>query len=116
MVAVAVHQELPIGIDIQFITSKVIRIKNKFLNEEELKQCRSDAMELSLYWSCKEALFKVYGKKDAFLKSNFHIQSLTFSQDEGHATGIIQIGEHRSIHQLNLLRIDDYVMAYSLNY
>lgn len=115
MVAVSVNQEHITGIDIQLVSDKVVHIKSKFLNEKEQKQTGSDPFELSYYWSAKEALFKVYGRKDAFLKDNIEIKSMTVDGKEGKAEGIIQCKEHYSEHQLELKRLGDYVMAYKVN-
>ena len=73
MVAVSIDQKATTGIDIQWITDKIIRIKEKFLNPKEQQITSNDPLELTYYWSIKEALFKIYGKKDAFLKENFEL-------------------------------------------
>ena len=115
MVAVAINELVPTGIDIQFITNKVVRIKHKFLNEVEQQKTTKDAIELSYYWSCKEALFKVYGKKDAFLKDNFHIEHMELDSEGGIAEGIIKANSSIKKQKLKMRRIGDYVMAYAVN-
>jgi len=115
MVAISVNRKKSTGIDIQLISDKVIRIKGKFLSEAEQLIAGNDALELCCYWSCKEALFKVYGKKDGFLKSNFIIDQLNFNQHSGSASGLIQIHGNTSEHRLKLIRIENYIMAYVVN-
>lgn len=115
MVALAIHSQHITGIDLQYINHKIIRIKNKFLSKSEQLKTGSDALELSYYWSCKEALFKIYGKKDGFLKANFFIDQLAFNEVEGSAKGRIKINQHESFHHLKMRRIDNYVMAYVVN-
>lgn len=116
MVAISIHNQLPTGIDIQHITDKVVRIKSKFLSNFELNKVSSDPVELCYYWSCKEALFKVYGKKDAFLKENFKIESMHWDSHGGSATGLIHTDLIKQEHTLKMIRIGNYVMAYVVNY
>ena len=55
-----------VGIDVEFITSRLKKIKNKFLHPEELHfadtQLPGDQLKLlSILWSAKEAVYKWYG-------------------------------------------------------
>ncbi|HTM91043.1 MAG TPA: 4'-phosphopantetheinyl transferase superfamily protein, partial [Flavisolibacter sp.] len=54
-----------VGVDVEVPTPKIERIKNKFLNEEELilldnRNCKSEILnsKLTLMWCCKEAVYK----------------------------------------------------------
>ena len=116
MVAISIDQLHATGIDIQFIIDKIVTIKQKFLNDVEQKATSNDPLVLTYYWSIKEALFKVYGKKDAFLKNNFEVKELVINADGGTAIGAISCNNHYSEHQLRVKRLGDYVMAYTVNY
>ena len=55
------------GIDVQHYRDKIIRVAEKFLNETELAFVHSVADDkkvktLTAMWSCKEALYKLYGE------------------------------------------------------
>lgn len=115
MIAIAIDKNNITGIDIQYVSDKVAHIKHKFLNEEEQKRTTEDPIELTYYWSIKEALFKVYGKKDAFLKENIEVTQIEFDDFGGKAKGTIQCNEHFSEHLLHLKRLDSYVIAYVVN-
>jgi phosphopantetheinyl transferase len=112
MIAVCIDQRSPTGIDIQFINDKIIRIKRKFLNEEEQAKTSDDPFELTCYWSIKEALFKVYGKKDAFLKEHIEVNTINYQADRIIASGSICCNGHFSKHSLEVKRIGNYVLAY----
>lgn len=49
-----------VGVDVEVPSFKIDRIKNKFLNEEELSilQSQFSITQLTLMWCCKEAVFK----------------------------------------------------------
>ncbi len=53
-----------VGIDLEMVSPKVERIAHKFLREDEIKSIQADEKieKLILYWSAKEALYKLYGK------------------------------------------------------
>lgn len=58
-----------VGIDIEIITPRVDKIKHKFLHPDELNFVKSYPLEkqiclLTLLWSCKEAMFKWWGRGD----------------------------------------------------
>jgi len=115
MVAVSIHEKNACGIDIQLISNKIIRIKQKFLNINEQSETKNDPEELTIYWSCKEALFKIYGKKDAYLKENMSISDVQFNGTSGIAKGHIHIKQHHSNHKIGLLKLENYMMAYVVN-
>jgi phosphopantetheinyl transferase len=64
--AAIVSSESRVGIDIEIPSERIIRIKDKFLNEQEKQKWSTDGLQpdifaLTLLWSCKEAVFKWYG-------------------------------------------------------
>ena len=115
-IAVSIHRKEPHGIDLQYITSKIIRIKHKFLNENELNMINQseDPRLLTALWSMKEALFKSYGKKDIFLKKHIAISELSFGEDSFKAQGLIHGIGKEIRHQMKAELIDDYILAYTL--
>lgn len=111
--AVIINERQATGIDIELIRDKVLKIKHKFLSEEELKDASDNVTKLILYWAVKESLYKVYGEKEVdFIK---HLKVLPFQLDEsGIIIGTIEI-EEISKFELGYKILDDYAMAYCLN-
>ncbi len=73
-----------VGIDVEMITPRVERIKNKFLNQSEidlLPECNTRF--LTLCWSAKEAIYKWYGKGQVDFKNNMVIDDLLYEQQQG---------------------------------
>ena len=77
-----------VSIDIEQITQKSIRVIDKFLNEEEKKLLPLPLVEKELYatlfWSCKEVLFKFENKKGVVWKEDMKIDNIVFqSKNKG---------------------------------
>lgn len=113
-IAVSLNKHKDNGIDLQHITPKIERIRHKFLKLHESDQIKeSDYENLTYYWSIKEALFKVYGKNDIFLKEN--IEVINFNQELKTAVGVITANNYRKQLNMKCDLIDDYTLAYTLN-
>ncbi len=74
-VAVVLCKDKPVGIDIEYISSRVQKIQNRFLNEREKSNIslQNECIHILLHWSAKESLFKVLGEQDIDFKSCLHI-------------------------------------------
>jgi len=114
MIAISIHESQVTGIDIQLISTKIERIVSKFLRPKEIEECGQDSVKLTFYWSIKEALFKIYGRKDAYLKENFNVVNADF-KDKWIAEGHIKTDNLDASYNLALLRIQNYTLAYVLN-
>lgn len=76
--AVILSKKNTVGIDVELITPKILKISQKFLNEGELNlltQTDNDKKPeiITLFWSAKEAIFKWYGKGALSFKRNMAI-------------------------------------------
>ena len=62
--AVMRSEQFNVGVDLEMVNAKVERIAHKFLREDELNAIANEEKieKLILYWSAKEALYKLYGK------------------------------------------------------
>jgi phosphopantetheinyl transferase len=75
--AAIVSKDRRVGIDVEMPSSKIERIKEKFLNEEEFKifnihiqQSTLNVQLLTSLWSAKESVFKWYGDGGVDFKEN----------------------------------------------
>ncbi|HLP52380.1 MAG TPA: 4'-phosphopantetheinyl transferase superfamily protein [Chitinophagales bacterium] len=66
----------PVGIDLEMVNPKVERIAHKFLRDDEIDAIHPDEKleKLILYWSAKEALYKLYGKGEITFATQLLIQ------------------------------------------
>jgi phosphopantetheinyl transferase len=88
--AVIVSKDHRVGIDIELVTTKVEKVKHKFLRVEELElvngQCsmvNGELQLLTLFWCCKEAVFKWYGKEGVDFKGDIHLKPIELNYGEG---------------------------------
>ena len=75
------------GIDIELVSAKIEKIKHKFMSEDELNALSTEQHQeqLTVYWCAKEALYKLYGKKELEFKRDTMIEPFQYS-----AKGIIR--------------------------
>lgn len=70
------------GIDIELIKPKILRIKEKFMNPEELGSLQKENQEeqLTIYWCAKESLYKLYGRNELIFNRDLLIEPFHYSE------------------------------------
>lgn len=88
--AAAIISDVPVGLDVEIINDRVLKVLQKFLNEHEISLLSElDAVQrvkyATLFWSIKEAVYKCWGKGGVDFSD--HIRIVNFQQaDKGFAT------------------------------
>lgn len=98
------------GIDIELPRPQLLRIKRKFLSEQELAQVGEDLKLLCQYWSAKEALYKIHGRKSLAFSENIFIEQKTSNSFKG----VIKKDNLFETHSLISDKIDNYFLVYNL--
>jgi len=91
-----------VGIDVELFSDKVLRVKNKFLNEKESHftlQYNNDLKLLTTLWCAKEAAYKWYSYGAISLKNNISTDRFLFNQEEIIAA---QLSAKENIFRLNI--------------
>lgn len=96
--AVIVSKDHRVGIDIELVSEKINRIKHKFLSDDEYDSMQKGQTsngnqqlgnqsinQLTLLWSCKEAIFKWYGKGGLDFKEHMHVNAINLKEQ-----GVVQ--------------------------
>lgn len=109
-VAVILNKNENCGIDIEKISSKVDRIKDKFLNDVDLINVTSE-QDLTIYWGAKEALYKYYGKKEVLFIENLFLEN--FSKFKNEFIGRIDMPNFNKRIPMVWERIDDFMLVYT---
>lgn len=68
------HKENPVGIDIEHIRERVLKIGPKFLSDSELDFAQKDPLLHTIAWSAKESIFKCNGKNGISLRKNILLE------------------------------------------
>lgn len=112
--AAIIINDTPCGIDIEKVSEKVDRIKHKFLNKAELDDIHSSdhpLRMLTIYWSAKEALYKLYGKKELIFQDQLLISPL---KDADLFNGTIQTKKMKHSYTLKVEFFEEYVLVYTI--
>ena len=74
-----------VGIDIEPFNPKIIKIRHKFLNDDEADfiEERKETAYLTVIWSLKESLYKIHHSKHWSLKKHYEV--LPFSRENLHS-------------------------------
>ena len=105
------------GIDIELIKPAVIRIRQKFMNEDELKLLENTSLKekLTLCWCVKESLYKYYGKKKLIFKKHLIVEPFSYNK-RGAITALVNHGSMKKRFELNYEKIDvqkqNFILAY----
>jgi len=111
--AAIVSRDHLVGCDLEQIHEKIIRIEEKFLSKEEIAFTDHSQKVNHLYatWSAKEALYKLYGKRNVSFKDNIHLHPFEF-----HSPGEIRACIQKDYFFKNFLVhyeiLDGYMLAY----
>lgn len=80
--AAIVSKDKRVGVDIEVPVPKIIRIRDKFLSQEEVDRFSSNERQLTLLWSAKEAVFKWYGSGAVDFREHIHLEKQLPDKEE----------------------------------
>ena len=108
-IAVAMHQTQSLGIDMEQPSEKLLRIAHKFLSETERNDAGNDLDKLCIYWSAKEALYKLYGKRKVIFIDNLLVSP--FRKDQQVIEGRLKINDIDEQYTLIVEKIAQYYLV-----
>ncbi len=90
IVGIALCKDFRIGLDLETIDQKAVRLSSKFLSiEESLEFNTKNAIEMTSAWSAKEVLYKLAGRKEILFKNH-----LLLKKDSNGYAGTIHNKDH----------------------
>ncbi|GAA4449942.1 4'-phosphopantetheinyl transferase superfamily protein [Nibrella saemangeumensis] len=90
--AVVWHASRPVGIDIEPIREQFVRVVPRVLSEVETAHAGQDLMRLAVYWCAKEALYKLYGKRQLTFREHLIIEP--FADGATQLNGHVRLPDH----------------------
>ena len=113
IVAVGISNEKDFGIDIQYNTDKIFKIKHKFLSEmdKELIKNRDDLESLTMIWTAKESIYKALGVKGISFSKNIIIDKDL--EEKKSCKGYYINENEKTKFNLNFFYVDGYTICYA---
>ncbi len=111
-VAAILHRKKNVGIDLEQPKDKLLRIAPRVLAPAELADAGTDVIKHCIYWCAKEALIKVYGRKDLVFSRNLLVSPFKREQN-GHIIGRILANDKETAIPLMYQVSDSFVMVVS---
>ena len=84
-VAVQIHPEKSVGIDLEQPRPKLFDVMRRVLTHDEWNDGANNLRKLCVYWCAKEALYKIYGKRSLIFTEQILIRPFALGQ-----TGILE--------------------------
>lgn len=112
-VAVLVHKNSSCGVDIEEKKEKLIKLAPKFLTESELVLSNTDLEKLALAWGAKEAVYKMYGRKQLIFKENILLPELNVPWSQGNMNSILRVGGKDEIIPLQFEQLKHHILVYT---
>ena len=107
-VAAGIHLHKPLGIDLETITPRLHIIKHKFLTDSERENANDELEKLCIYWSAKEALYKLYGKRGVHFQKELQVEPFVLGDEK--MDGKIVRDDCNQSFEIQAFRIDnDYL-------
>lgn len=113
-VAVAVHPEKEVGIDIEQYGLRVRKLASRFVRDDERSSVEAgdEIYALLLHWSAKETMFKLMGHSDVDFLDHLHILPF-IPTDSGEMKAVEYRTEMRHTFQVSYYTHPDYVLTFA---
>lgn len=112
--AVIISNRYNVGIDLELISDRIEGLEGKFMNATEQKRLPEKNREtyLTAFWGAKEALFKLYGKRELQFGENIFIDFKEIA-DKGSFHGKIKSSNFERDYLINYSIFDGYMLVHS---
>jgi len=113
LTAVLISKDKRVGIDLEFMSGKISKVANKFINDREdiTEDPEMSKFHLYLHWCAKEALYKICDKQDINFRDGITIAP--FKPDEhGFMNGNVINGNGEESFEMEYLQHDNYALVW----
>lgn len=108
--AAVANSNKKIGIDVQELSDKVIKISSKFVHFEDSTFFEDEVQHLTLIWAAKEALYKYLRKTGVVFKEELKITQV----DAFELLGEYLVKNECENVRLKFLTFEDYILVYTI--
>lgn len=110
--AVMLHPTRAVGIDIEPVSEKLVRIAPRVLSEAEWRDADGNLEKLCACWCAKEALYKLHGHRQLAFREQIRLQSFEM-REHGTLFGEILTGRYQAGFTVFYRKLPNFIMAYS---
>ncbi len=112
-VSVMMSANREVGIDLELIKPKILRIANKFMKDEELALIDPAHEILQLYacWCAKEAVYKLQGNRGVSFRENMTILPFEY-QNQGVLSLRLESEDRNHTFRVHYERFQEYMLGY----
>lgn len=111
-VAALIDRDKPVGVDLEQVKEKLLRIAPRVLDAGEFADAGGNLTKLCIYWCAKEAMLKVHGEKNLIFSKNLLIKPFLL-QHEGNLIGRIIVGDQETTLSLRYRIMNDFAIVYN---
>jgi 4'-phosphopantetheinyl transferase len=113
LTAVLISKDKRVGIDLEFMTGKISKVADKFINEKEsiTSDPEMNKYHLYLHWCAKEAMYKILDKQDINFRDGLTIAPF-IPGEHGFMNGQVLNGSGEENLELEYLQHDNYALVW----
>lgn len=112
VVGIAFSKDFPVGLDLEKIEPRLLKLSPKFLSIDEAASLdTSSALDMTKVWSGKEALYKIAGRKGILFNTELHLSLIENNRWHGR----IHSGDKILHTEISIFTLDDVVVSVNIN-
>ncbi|MEZ5070678.1 MAG: 4'-phosphopantetheinyl transferase superfamily protein [Bacteroidales bacterium] len=113
LTAVLISPDKRVGIDLEFMSGKISKVADKFINEREQisRDPELKKYHLYLHWCAKEALYKICDKQDINFRDGITVKPFT-PEEHGFMNGNVVNGNGIEDFEMEYLQHDNYALVW----
>jgi phosphopantetheinyl transferase len=114
--AVMLDEQHPVGIDMEYRSKRILKLRSRFMNPEEERMIQEEqaAEHLLVCWCAKETLFKLMGQREVDFRSHLHLHPFA-CKESGRLTATETRTSRRASYALDYIVNTYFAMTWSLD-
>ncbi|GAA0878677.1 4'-phosphopantetheinyl transferase superfamily protein [Algoriphagus jejuensis] len=107
------HREQPVGIDMDLVREKILKIGFRFLDKSELDFLEQDPAHYTMAWSAKESIFKCQGRRGVSFRDNILLDpfDISASKIKGRIMGTDFADHH---YKVEVRKLENVILTYTI--
>ena len=117
LVAVALHDECDIGIDVELRSSRISAVRGRVLSpaEEMALDSSNEEGALLLHWSAKESFYKIIGNRGGSFVDSFRVSPFKVAAEGSFGISYLQDAEILKTCTVNYMLTNDFVLTFCVD-